>query len=146
MISHWKGLETTNLMLDMFKDPLQNVSPLDLTLAGQSALKPGACSLCKNEREKSCQDFRQLHRDLGHCKWPFETMVMIHHLAHHEFDWQELEKYFDHACFGHSSQVWNSWFNFGCLQWNTFRANQAVSLCGKSSQHSCASSEPETIS
>ena len=129
MISHWKGLETTNLMLEMSKDLRQNVSLLDLTLAGQSALKHGACSFCKNEREKSCQDFRQLHRDLGQRKWPFETIVMTHHFAHHEFDWQELEKYLDHACFGHYSQVWNSWFNSGCLQWKTSRANQVVSLC-----------------
>ena len=66
----WKP---TNLMLEMSNDLLLNVSPLDLTLAGQSALKIGACSFCTNEREKSCQDFRQLHRDLGQCKWLFET-------------------------------------------------------------------------
>ena len=80
-------------MLETSKDLLHNVSPLDLTLVGQSALKLGVCSCCKTEREKSCQDSRQLHRDLGQCKWPCETIVMIHHLAHCKFYSQEFETY-----------------------------------------------------
>ena len=45
--------------------------------------------------------------------WSYRHDPSVCTLIHYKFHWQEFEKYFDHACFGHPSQVWNSWFNFG---------------------------------
>ena len=72
-IGQWNYV-TTNLMLEMSKDLLQDMSPLDLSLTGKSAFKPGACSFCNYEREKSCQDFWQLHIDLGECKHAYRLV------------------------------------------------------------------------